>query len=96
MLKDEVLMQLREFYAMHGKQYALKKMGILGSVARGEETKESDIDIVIEFEKPNLFKQAELMLQLKRVFGRDVDVIALWNRMNPRLRERIEKEAIYV
>ena len=96
MLKDEVLLQLREFYRANAKQYALKKMGLFGSVARGEETKESDIDIVVEFENPNLLKQAELMLQLKRLFGRDVDVIALWKRMNPRLKQRIEKEAIYV
>jgi len=96
MLKDEVLMQLQKFYKANAKQYALKKMGIFGSVARGEETRESDIDIVVEFEKPNLFKQAELMLQLKALFGREVDVIALWKRMNPRLKQRIEKEAIYV
>jgi len=51
---------------------------------------------VVEFEKPNLLKQAELMLQLKALFGREVDVIALWKRMNPRLKQRIEKEAIYV
>ena len=89
-------MQLRAFYKTNAKQFSLKKMGLFGSVARGEESKESDIDIVVEFENPNLLKQAELMLQLKRVLGRDVDVIALWNRMNPRLRERIEKEAIYV
>ena len=96
MLKDEVLTQLRAFYRTNAEQFSLKKMGLFGSVARGEESKESDIDIVVEFEKPNLLKQAELMLQLKRLLGREVDVIALWNRMNPHLRERIEKEAIYV
>ncbi len=96
MYKDEVLTQLRTFYSTNAKRYALKKMGIFGSVARGEEGSQSDIDIVVEFEKPNLLKQAELMLQLKRLFGKEVDVVALWKRMNPRLKARIEKEAIYV
>ena len=96
MYKDEILMQLKTFFNTNAERYALKKMGIFGSVARGEEGEESDIDIVVEFEKPNLLKQAELMLQLQRLFGRDVDVVAVWKRMNPRLKARIEKEAIYV
>lgn len=96
MLKDEVLVKLHEFYITYAKEYALKKMGIFGSVARGEERIDSDIDVVVEFEKPNLMKQAELMLELQNLLGREVDVVAIWKQMNPRLRARIEKETIYV
>ena len=71
-------------------------MGLFGSMARGEARANSDVDVVVEFEAPNLIRQADLMLKLQELFRREVDVVALWKHMNPRLQERIEKDAIYV
>jgi predicted nucleotidyltransferase len=96
MNRTEVLERLHDFYRQYANEYGLKKMGLFGSVAREESTRQSDIDIVVEFERPNLLKQADLMLRLKSLFGRDVDVVALWKHMNPRLKHRIDNEAIYV
>ncbi len=36
------------------KQYGLKEIGIFGSYTRGEQDEESDVDILIELEKPTL------------------------------------------
>ncbi|MCF6206758.1 MAG: nucleotidyltransferase domain-containing protein [Sulfurovum sp.] len=96
MNKKIILEQLRDFYINHAQQYHLKKLGLFGSVARGEATDASDIDIVVEFDQPNLLTQAALMLKLKELFKKDVDVVALWEKMNPRLRSRIESDVIYV
>ena len=78
------------------KEYHIKKISIFGSIARDEHTRSSDIDIVVKFSKPNLFVQAGIMEDLKEKFKTDVDVVALTNSMNPKLLDRIKKEAIYV
>ena len=96
MNKSAILEQLHEFYKLYAKEYRLKRIGLFGSVARGEAHEKSDIDIVVEFDKPNLLIQAALMLKLKELLGHDVDIVALWSKMNPRLRARIESDAIYV
>ncbi len=96
MSRDEVLKKLKNFYILSADRYSLKRIGLFGSVARGEDSLDSDIDIVVEFKKPNLITQAELMLELQKLLGKRVDVVAIWKQMNPRLKNRIDKEAIYV
>jgi predicted nucleotidyltransferase len=92
----ELLESLKEYKALKKEVYHIKKLGIFGSYARGEAKEESDIDIVVDFEKADLFNQISIMQELKEKFGKDVDVIALWKRMNPKLLSRIKKGAIYV
>ena len=57
---------------------------------------DSDIDIVVEFKKPDLFNLVAIKQDLKEYFKRDVDVVALWSKMNPKLKRRIQRDAIYV
>jgi predicted nucleotidyltransferase len=94
--REKILQQLSKFYQQHARDYQLKKMGLFGSMARGEARIGSDVDVVVEFEVPNLIRQADLMLKLKELFQREVDVVALWKHMNPRLQRRIEQDVIYV
>ncbi len=94
--KDIVLEYLTQYKKEHTKDYNLIKLGVFGSVARGDNNNQSDIDIVVEFSKPNLFVQAGIMEDLKEKFNVDVDVIALSNHTNPKLLNRINKDVIYV
>ncbi|MAD41907.1 MAG: nucleotidyltransferase [Arcobacter sp.] len=94
--KDLVLDYLKQYKKKHTKDYNLNKIGLFGSIARGDNNKHSDLDIVVEFSKPNLFVQAGIMEDLKEKFNVDVDVIALSNHMNPKLLNRINKDVIYV
>ena len=96
MNRREVLEILREYFRDNAQKYGLKRLGLFGSVARDEACEASDVDVVVEFERPNLFHQAAIMLDLRDRFGCPVDVVALWKRMNPRLRHRIEEDVIYV
>jgi predicted nucleotidyltransferase len=96
MKRVDALEVLRKYFQENAGKYSLKRMGLFGSVAREEAAEGSDVDVVVEFERPNLFNQAAIMVELRERFGCDVDVVALWNRMNPRLKRRIDAEAIYV
>jgi len=94
--KNEIIDYLKEYKQKNQDKLFIEKLGLFGSFARDEQSKNSDIDIVVQFSKPNLFTQAGIMEDLKEKFHIDVDVIALWDKMNPRLKNRIQKDVIYV
>ena len=76
--------------------YAISRIGIFGSVARGEQTEESDVDVCIECPPMGLFRLGSMKNALEQLFGCRVDIVRLRDHMNAFLRERIEKEGIYV
>lgn len=94
--KDRVIAYLKQYKKEHSKEYSLSKIGVFGSVAREDNTENSDLDIVVEFSKPNLFIQSGIMEDLKDAFSVEVDVIALSKHTNPKLLKRINKDVIYV
>ena len=71
-------------------------MGIFGSVARGEQTEGSDVDVYLETTKPSLFALVHIKEELQNLFGCPVDLIRLREEMDRLLKSRIEKEGIYV
>ena len=81
--------QLRE-------KYQVTRLGVFGSVARGETGEGSDVDVVIEMERPNLFVAVNIKEELESLLQRPVDLIRLRKRMNQALKRRIEQEATYV
>lgn len=92
---DEVLALLRQFRRDRAGTYGITRIGVFGSVARGDSGPDSDIDIVYETDTPNLFRASHMRQELEELMGRHVDVIRLRKHMNPRLRERIQQEARY-
>lgn len=94
--KDRVIAYLTQYKKEHSQEYNLSKIGIFGSVAKEDNTKNSDLDIVVEFSKPNLFIQSGIMEDLKDEFNLEVDVVALSKYMNPKLLKRINQDVIYV
>jgi predicted nucleotidyltransferase len=79
------------------KQSGVKRAGIFGSYARGEQTKDSDIDILIEVKgrKFSLFDLVGLELELKKVLRKDVDLIT-YKGIDPYLKKRILKEEVRI
>jgi len=88
---------LRKFRQSHASEYGITRMGIFGSVARGEQTDESDIDVYFETDKKlSLFRMGGLMYDLKELFGVPVDLVHKTERMSAMMKQRIEKDIIYV
>jgi predicted nucleotidyltransferase len=77
-------------------EFSVTKIGLFGSYARDEATDESDIDVVVELGKPDMFYLIGIKQALEENFGCRVDVVRMRNAMNPTLRRRIEKDAIFV
>lgn len=96
MQKDQALMILREFKRDFADQYGILRIGLFGSTVRGEAISGSDVDIVVETKTPNMFAIVHAKNILKSLFKTDVDVIRYREKMNPYLKNNIEKEAVFV
>lgn len=78
------------------EQYHIKNIGIFGSVARGEQTKNSDIDILVEFDAPiGFFDFIKLENELGKLLGRKVDLISK-KALKPAIKDIILNEVAYV
>jgi predicted nucleotidyltransferase len=93
--QQQYVLLLREFLAEHGAEYGIARMGIFGSVARGEQRAESDVDVLVEAPVLSLLSLIGIKQQLEERFGRQVDVVRKTEYMPPRFRARIEKEVVY-
>jgi len=78
-----------------GRQYGARRIRVFGSVARGEEGPDSDVDFLVEFDQGyDLFAQRlPLTRELSELLGRPVDLLPE-HELNRHLRESILKEAI--
>lgn len=87
---------LKQSIPQFKNEYHLRRVGVFGSVARGDATQTSDVDIPIELNEPiSLFKLIELEELLEQLLKREVDVVTV-NAFKPLLRERILRETVYV
>ena len=75
-------------------RFAVRSLRLFGSIARGEATENSDIDVLVEFSRPiGLIQFAALKLFLEELLGLPVD-LATPDALHPEMRERILSEAI--
>ena len=87
---------LSSFKQKFGEKFGVQRLGIFGSVARQENTADSDIDIVVEIEKPTLAGMYELRETFKVIFGCDVDLVRYRDTLRPLFKSNIQRDVIYV
>lgn len=96
MSRDEIIKQLKQYKDACRLKYGIRSLGIFGSVARGEASAQSDLDVVIEMDRPDLFLMGDIQQDLEERLGVSVDLVRLRDHMNPLLKQRISQEAVYV
>lgn len=78
------------------EKYFVREIGLFGSYVRGEQKKKSDVDILVEFEKPiSLLKLVNLENFLADVMGIKADVVPKED-IRHELKERILREVVYI
>lgn len=80
------------------RKYKIKKAGIFGSYARGEQRKDSDIDILITHprsSKARGFGFVRVEYDLEEALKKKVDVVT-YNSLSPYLKDKILKEEIRI
>ncbi|MCX7017996.1 MAG: nucleotidyltransferase family protein [Candidatus Sumerlaeota bacterium] len=76
------------------ERFTVKRIGIFGSFARGDEGPESDVDIIVELGEPTFDNYMDLKFRLEEVLGRSVDLV-IADTVKPRLKPIIEHEVVY-
>ncbi|APW61886.1 nucleotidyltransferase family protein [Paludisphaera borealis] len=78
------------------RRYGVKSLAVFGSMARGDEREDSDVDILVTFEGKATFDDfMGLKLDLEDLFGRRVDLLTP-KCLRPAMEAKIHKEAILV
>jgi predicted nucleotidyltransferase len=96
MKREEIAISLKRFKSRKGHEYRIKRIGLFGSAARDRMNTQSDIDVVVELDRQDLFALIGIKQDLEDELQRQVDVVSYREGMNRFLKDRIEKEAIYV
>ncbi len=85
---------LSSYFKEKAVHYGVKRMGIFGSVARNEQNRDSDVDIVYEG-APNLLLRSKMKIELEALFGCTVDIVRL-RGSNKEFEQEIASDIIYV
>ena len=96
MTRENVIQVLRSVTEESLLKYKAQILGIFGSVARGDESEDSDIDVLVDFtEKADLFDFVGLALFLEEKLHRRVDVVPS-DTIRSESRKTVMKDAIYI
>ena len=96
MKRSDVLRILHEKRGELSDKYGVKSLALFGSVARDEARPDSDVDLLVEFDRPvGLFAFIGLQQFLETLLGSKVDLGTL-RSLKPRLKDRVLQEAIHV
>ena len=96
-VRDRVLALLQANRSRLADRYGVRELAVFGSVARGEATESSDVDLIVEFDpdRITLTSYLDFTDDLEALLHRRVDVVSL-RKLTPRLRARVEAEALRV
>lgn len=76
------------------EQLGVQSLAVFGSVARGDDDDDSDVDLLVEFSRPiGFFGFFDVKERLAQILGRQVDLVTR-DAVKPALRERILREAV--
>lgn len=92
---EDYMAILRKYQTSKSEIYGIIRIGIFGSVARNEQTEDSDVDVCVEMKKPDLFALVHIKEDQQELFGKSVDIVRLRKHMNPMLLSRIQRDGIY-
>ena len=93
--KNEAVSKLQQIKPHLQREYAVSRVGLFGSIARGTHTDNSDVDILVEFERPVGIEFIDLSDLLEKEFNRKVDVVSIKGIKDKYFKE-IEKDIVYV
>jgi len=99
MTKEDIINLIRSSLPALKRKYGVKRIGVFGSAVTGHFTDTSDIDLIVEFERPIGFKFLDLAEDMERLLGRKVDILTP-DGMNsirvPSVAENIRENTVYV
>ena len=77
------------------KRYGVKSLALFGSAARNRLRKNSDVDVLVQFDQPTWANYIGLKFYLQELLGREVDLVTP-KGLKPAVRPSVEKDLLYV
>lgn len=77
------------------REYSVKQIGLFGSFSDDSYTDDSDIDLLVEFERPIGWKYFSLEIYLESIFGRKIDLVTQ-SALKEQIKDRILSQVKYV
>jgi predicted nucleotidyltransferase len=96
MNRDDLISILRRYKTKNQDKYSIVNIGVFGSATHRVMKEQSDVDIVVELEDPDMFNLIGIKQDLEEELHLSVDIVRYREKMNTFLKRKIEKEAIYV
>jgi predicted nucleotidyltransferase len=94
MAKNTVLNSIRIHKKELKEKFTVRRIGVFGSLAREDADRESDVDILVEFDQPTFDHYMDLKFFLEQLLNAEVDLV-MADTVKPRLRPYISQEVIY-
>ncbi len=92
----EIINKLKELKPILGERYGIEEFAVFGSIAKGTDTKDSDVDIaVLKMQIKSGFDLIRAKYFLKEALGKEVD-IGTFKSMKTFIKNRIKKDFVYV
>ena len=92
---NPIVQILQQHKAELFKKYPLKSMALFGSYSRGDETKDSDVDVMVELSTPDVRAFINLSHELEAIIKRKIDLVSK-NGVKERYMKSIENDLLYV
>ncbi len=92
---NDILNKLIDLKPILKREYSVKEIGLFGSFSDNSFTDDSDIDLLVEFERPIGWKYFSLEIYLENIFGRKIDLVTK-NALKEQIKDRILKQVKYV
>jgi hypothetical protein len=93
--RNDILSKLKELKPTLYKDYSVREIGLFGSFSDESYTGDSDIDLLVELEKPIGWKFFSLEIYLEKIFNRKIDLVTR-NALKEQIKERILQQVNYV
>jgi len=95
-MNEKIIDKLRELKPILKEKYGIEEFAVFGSVARGEDNENSDIDIaIIKAKEKDYFKRIYAKYFLEEKLNKKID-LGYYDSIRPVIKRHINKDLIYV
>jgi predicted nucleotidyltransferase len=97
--RSTIIKKIKKTFPYLSKNYGVKRIGIFGSYSRNMQNKDSDIDLIVEFNKPIGLEFIDFSEYLEKTLGHKVDILTpdgITNIKRKKVVKNIKESLIYV
>ena len=92
--RDELIGMLNQHRSALKERFSVRRIGLFGSAVQGLARPDSDVDVLVELDRPTFDNYMELKFFLEDLFGSPVDLV-LADTLKPRIKSRVLSATVY-